>query len=560
MKNQQFLLKIWLGGLICAFCSAQAGAQVDDKEIVVEKEREIKIKPANKSFEKIAPIKLSKDIETLNYQFNEAKFLPNALKINLNPPKADADLVDAEVTDDDLPLRGLLRAGGGNYGTTYLEGDIQHRFSEKLNYGLNFRHLAAQNGPVAKEFSGFSQNSIKGQLHYYLANSVLKADIGYRRDVRRFYGYDLASLATLDINDLRQIFNRFELNLNHSRTEVKSKFRHSLGLKFNFLSNNRDLSENLAGLLGKIEYDFSEELRFKVAGQVFLTQIGQASEKNNRNFFQIKPSLRYSLDKFWIEGGINLAYDNDPLVTTNNLHLYPVLTAEYQLAGALRVYAGLAGELQRTSLNDFSEQNPFINNQNLVFLHTNQTLEFKGGLRGNLNQNFTYDINASVGNYKNLPFFVNSLQDSAKFQLLYEIETSQIFQLGGELSYSQADKFQIRLQSHYYGYNLKTLAEPWHRPNLTANLLVTAQPIDKLKLNLDFQVLSGLRAYNFMSNRPTNLSTIADLSLKADYLILDNFSAFSAVNNILGTEYQRFLYYPNQGINFLIGLTYGFGR
>jgi outer membrane cobalamin receptor len=259
-------------------------------------------------------------------------------------------------------------------------------------------------------------------------------------------------------------------------------------------------------------------------------------------------------------GGVNLAYDNDPIVTTNNFRVYPVLGAEYQLAEALRVYAGLSGELQRTSLNDFSWQNPFLNNQNLTFLHTNQTLEFKGGLRGKLNQNFTYDVSAALGNYKNLSFLVNSLQDSAKFQLLYEPETSQIFRVGGELTYSQTDQFQIRLQSNYYGYNLETIADPWHRPNFTTNLIATAQPIEKLKLNLDFQVLGGLRGYNFISNRQVNLATIADLSLKVDYLVLDNFSAFVAVNNILGTQYQRFLYYPNQSINFLIGLTYGFGR
>jgi hypothetical protein len=557
IQNQQFLLKIWLGWLICAFCVAQAGAQVDDKEIVVEKEREIKIKPANKSFEKIAPIKPSKGIETLDYQFNDVKFSPSALKINLNPPKADADLGDVEATDDELPLRLFLRAGGGNYGTTYLEGDFQHRFSEKLNYGLNFRHLAAQNGAVAQEFSGFSENSVKGQVKYYLDNSVLSADVGYRRDVRRFYGYDLASLATFDVSDLRQIFNRFELNLNHASTDVSSKFRHSLGLKLNFLNNNRNLSETIAGLLGKMEYDFSDELRFKLDGQAFLLPLQLNGDKLNRNFFQLKPSVRYTLDKFWIEAGVNLASANDEFIE-NSLRLYPVLMAEYQLIDKLHLYAGIKGEMQRTTLNDFSWQNPFLDNA--IPLHTNQLWEFSGGLKGKLNQSFTYDVSAALGNYKNLPFFVNNLQDSAKFQLLYEPETSQIFRLGGELTYNQTDQFQIRLQSNYYAYNLETIAEPWHRPNLTANLIATVQPVEKLKLNLDFQVLGGLRGYNFISNRQVNLSTIADLSLKADYLFLDNFSAFLAVNNILGTQYQRFLYYPNQGINFLIGLTYGFGR
>ena len=70
--------------------------------------------------------------------------------------------------------------------------------------------------------------------------------------------------------------------------------------------------------------------------------------------------------------------------------------------------------------------------------------------------------------------------------------------------------------------------------------------------------MSGLQARNFQTNREIKLDAIIDLNFKFTYLISDHFDVFVSANNILGKNYQRYLYYPTQGVNFLGGLSYSF--
>jgi outer membrane cobalamin receptor len=67
-----------------------------------------------------------------------------------------------------------------------------------------------------------------------------------------------------------------------------------------------------------------------------------------------------------------------------------------------------------------------------------------------------------------------------------------------------------------------------------------------------------LKAKNFQTNKTIALKDIIDLNLKIDYLLTRHFSAYVSINNILGRQYERFAYYPQQGLNFLGGLSFSF--
>ena len=54
------------------------------------------------------------------------------------------------------------------------------------------------------------------------------------------------------------------------------------------------------------------------------------------------------------------------------------------------------------------------------------------------------------------------------------------------------------------------------------------------------------------------LKPIIDLNLKFTYLLSDHWDVFVSANNILNKSYQRYLYYPTQGVNFLGGMSYSF--
>ena len=80
----------------------------------------------------------------------------------------------------------------------------------------------------------------------------------------------------------------------------------------------------------------------------------------------------------------------------------------------------------------------------------------------------------------------------------------------------------------------------------------------KLFVTGDLYFYEGLQGKNFVTNRVQKLPTIWDANLKIDYFLGTQFAAFVSLNNIVGQNYQRYLYYPSQGLNFLGGITYSF--
>ena len=109
-----------------------------------------------------------------------------------------------------------------------------------------------------------------------------------------------------------------------------------------------------------------------------------------------------------------------------------------------------------------------------------------------------------------------------------------------------------------YDYNVKRLEAAWNRPKVVVTWNNSFVFSKKLFATLDLYYLSGLEGKNFATNRVVKQKAIADLNLKIDYLLTRHFSAFVSVNNLLGRTYERYLYYPQQGLNFLGGLSFSF--
>ena len=105
---------------------------------------------------------------------------------------------------------------------------------------------------------------------------------------------------------------------------------------------------------------------------------------------------------------------------------------------------------------------------------------------------------------------------------------------------------------------LRLAGRPVHRPDLTINWFNALTISKKLFVTSDFYILRGIKAKNFQTGEVTKMPVIADLNFKIDYLLTRNFSAFVQLNNVLGKQYQRYQYYPQQGLNFIGGLSFSF--
>ncbi|GAB4402525.1 MAG: hypothetical protein OHK0053_26570 [Microscillaceae bacterium] len=533
---------------------AQGPGEVQNTRIEIIKEKQIRLQPAAKRYDPVPPLSPQTNEAAMLYELKDVKVELPLSKIEINPFLEKQSLV--KDLWEAKPLKILVKGAYGNYATSLAEVQAQYALNEKQRFGAFFQHRASGRGEVADDFSALSRNVVGLYGSFFLENSAVLAQFEYRRQVNRFYGYDPLQIENLDRDTLRQRFDRFRLTAQYRGIDAQAAFQYEAALKITALADAFAASETQIGLEGRLAYRVSETGQVTMPLEAYFMQRKDGLTQN-RPYLQAAPAFRYQADNFGLLAGVRLAYENEEVAGQNDFHLYPLLRGEYQLNEALQMYAALQGGLQRVTLDGLVAQNPFLGPQ-VALLHTNQRWEATLGVQGTLSGKLRYQLRGSYGQYENLGFFFNQPLDTARFVVAYETDAANILQVGGQLGYEFSEKYQLKLGLDFFNYDLPTLEAPFHRPTFTAQLTATARPIEDLRLQLYAQVLDGIQAFNPSTALRQGLDTIADVSFEAEYLIFKNFSAFLSANNLLARAYPRYLHYPGQGFNFLIGLTYAF--
>ena len=88
------------------------------------------------------------------------------------------------------------------------------------------------------------------------------------------------------------------------------------------------------------------------------------------------------------------------------------------------------------------------------------------------------------------------------------------------------------------------------------------QDDSKAKVYLANAIPPGSMVYppipNFNNEKVINVKGFVDLGVGADYKINPKFAAFIKINNLLNTNYSKYLYYRVNGLNAFGGITYSF--
>ncbi len=529
------------------FNTAFGQGEIEDKVVIIEKERKLDLPEANRNFEKVHFDVKTPPAKPQEYKLEEVKLnlpsLPSKIKLLMMP---------------DEPLKkfygNYVKAGFGNYGTPYLEAFINSKRSEKYLYGLHYKHYSSKNGPVGKSLSGMSDNLAEAYGKYFTSNQVISGGIGYSRMRFNYYGGDEN---LLKFQDIKQVYQLFNVNAGIENLDKTNQISYNLGLNYYHLSDRFKAKEGefLADFNGV--YKLDEDRKVNV-GAILSLSNRKDSSKVNRAFFILKPSYSMVMDKIRLNLGFNVAYTNDSVKSVKGVHLYPNLKAEYDVVDKqLIAYAGLDGEMQKNTLRKFVYDNPYLGN-NAAILHTNKSIEFFVGAKGHVIGKLNYNARFSYQNYKNLYFFNNGNPDTSRFVTLYDKGNTSLTQLTGELSYDVSKELLVEYKLNYYGYNVSDFEYAWERPSFYTSFSGRYNLEKKIFINVDIYYISGLKAKNFVKNEVVKLKSITDLNLKVEYRFSPAFSAFLEFNNILSKKYQRYLYYPVKGINVLGGLTYSF--
>lgn len=494
------------------------------------------------------------------------------------PDKGKAASVDKEAREKYYNNYATL--GVGNYGTINAELFVTENVSDTDYMGGMLRHLSSQGGIEDVKLDDKYYNTALDLTYGSRQQGYnWSTDLGYQNQVYNWYGLPLEYVdftpETIGEVDPQQTYHTFYIG---GKIQTKDSYFHDASAQYKRFWDGYGSAENRFFLKPSLDIPIMNE-KIKVdfvadyVGGTFEKDINDMTDLSYSHFnLGIQPSLLYQKEDLSVQLGAGIFYSmgkmNDE--TDNKIFVYPQVKASYKVVGDLMVaYAGAEGTLRQNSYADFVSQNPFVS-PTLAVAPTDQQYDIYVGLKGKLASTVAYNIRGSYMNEDNRAFFVNnallsSLGDDEgysygnSFGLVYDrLQTISFF---GELKADFSQKVHFGINGTYYSYSTDDLDEAFNMPQMKvgASLDIDITPKWYAGTNIFF---TGERKDIVMLNsgdlETVTLKSFFDLNAHLGYKYNERLTGFLKLNNITGQDYQRWVNYPVQGFQFLIGASYKF--
>ena len=527
---------------------------MDSQEITIEKSRKIDLPPATRLFNKIPGLKPTAEQRKMTYEFQDRKLTVG------DPRITPGVLSPATTAPDETPsYNNYVKLGAGNYSTFFGEGFVGYNALSNLSLEASARHLSSGVGPVDGKNSAQSDTRLRLTGKYLTDAFKFQADLGYDRNAYNFYGYsrEFARLPTFNADLLKQRLNtvNFKVGIENANTDNAIDYSLKTGitsLRDRYNASETDWATNFGASLGITDKVFA-----LLTADAFVTQRSDGPIVDNRNLFRVRPTFKYATSFLTVTAGINAVNETDKRQNINNTRAFPVLDIDVVPVGNIHFFAGVNGDIDRNTLRSFLTENKWLARE-VPLLNTTKNIDIYGGSKGALGGGFSYEGRVSYATYRNFATFNNNLIDTTRFFVLYDAGTANVLTVSAQLTFAQKDKFRSSLRGDFFNYGIDRLEAAWGRPRTAATWTNSYMLDKKLFITADFYFYEGIKNKNPSTGITYTLNPIYDANVKIDYFLGKQVSAFVSLNNIFGQQYQRYLYYPVQGLNFLGGISYSF--
>ncbi|MXN92398.1 TonB-dependent receptor [Flavobacterium sp. Sd200] len=501
------------------------------------------------------------------------------------PAKGKAAAVDKEAREK--LFNNYATLGLGNYGTINAELFVTQNLNDGQYVGGMLRHLSSQGGIKDvllddKYYNTGLDLTYGSRQQDYNWNT----DLGYQHQVYNWYGLPLEfrtfDEATVNSIDEQQTYHTFYIG---GKVTTKDSFFHEASAQYKRFWDAFGSAENRFFIKPSFDVDVASE---KVKVDIIADYAGGDFEKNYytnddltySNFnLGVQPSILFQQGDVSVQLGAGVFYSMGKINDNkdNKFFIYPQIKASYKLVGDLLVaYGGAEGGLKQNSYADFVSQNPFVS-PTLPVMPTNQQYDIYVGLKGKVAEGVAYNIRGSYQSEDDRAFFVNNnaleiLPDrdlkgysyGNSFGLVYDkLKTVSFF---GELKANLSKKIAFGINGTYSSYSTDQ-AEAWNLPEIKVGASLDADITQKWYAGVNvFFVgdrkdrigVTDVTDPTLYTLQTVTLDNYFDLNAHAGYKYSDRLTGFLKLNNIIGQDYQKWLNYPVQGFQFLLGASYKF--
>ncbi|MBA9075256.1 hypothetical protein GGR22_003442 [Flavobacterium gossypii] len=573
--------------LLFLFAGVQAGfAQKKDENIGTEVVNVVK--PYTPTISDAFKVKETPTLEDEdNTKKEEIKYNIFSFPVasTFTPAKGRAAAVDK--TKQEKLYKNYATLGVGNYGTLNAELFVTENLNRNEYVGGMLRHLSSQGGIddilLDDKFYNTSLDLTYGNQQKDFSWNV---DAGYQHQVYNWYGLrnDFAN-DLADPQDRQDLINSIDPQQTYQNIYVGGRFsaKESIfkeaSLKFNHFSDAFGSSENRFYVKPTVGFEVSGR---KINANFIIDYLGGSFEKDyfgltdiNYGYTNIgvQPSFVYQQDDLTVNLGAGLFYSMDNENSDNKFFVYPQITATYRIVGDVMIaYAGAEGSLKQNSYRDLVQENFFVS-PTLGIAPTDQKYDVYVGLKGKIANNVGFNIRGSYKNEDQKAMFLNNPYNNENanqegyafgnsFNVVYDnVKTISFF---GELKADLSKNVSFGVSGTFNSYTTDDQAEAWNLPEL------------QIAANLDFNITEKWYAgtslffvgerkdvFSYTSLLRNELETVTldscfDLNAHVGYRYNDRLTAFLKGNNLTSQDYQKWLNYPVQGIQVMLGASYKF--
>lgn len=480
-----------------------------------------------------------------------------------------------------------LAAGFGNNSTPFAELFIHHATRFESDFGLYAKYISSENSidssPLNSNFSNMNFGTYYKQEE---RSFTWRLGANYQKDTYNWYGLPSAfafTPTTISAINPEQSHTNFD-------TEAEIIFEDSY-----INSGKANLSFFSDGLSSK-ELQFSLKPKFQISlkniGKKFndltldtsvdylngeFAQSYSSTNKLEHSFFTlgVAPKYNFEAKNFTIKLGAKLYFTSDLENKVSQVYVYPDVNISYPIVrNFVNAYIGAGGDLKTNTYKEFAASNPYVS-PTLYITQTNKKYEFFGGLNGKLSSNVSYDLKASYSDEDDKALFTrnNSKSNGSNSSGLlgYEFGNSftvvyddiSTFSFNGEVTIDLSSNLVIGANGEFNSYTLTNQAEAWNLPTMSAAVFGNYKTT-KWYGGANIFIVSKRKEVMFGGIYPSSingtqpLKSYVDFNLNGGYHINDKFTAFLKLNNVLGSDYQRFSNFTVQGLQVLGGVSYKF--
>lgn len=474
-------------------------------------------------------------------------------------------------------LPGYVRVGYGNYNNLDVYGNYLFRLSDKDRLNVNFQ-MDGMKGVLDMPFG----NEREWNAYYYRT----RANVNY---LHQFGKLDLNVAGNFGLSNFnyepygfdlkKQKFTSGDVHMGVKSTDemLPLQFRAETNLMlYNrqhcqfFGSVNETQIRTLGSVSGRINDEQQVLIGLRMDNLIYSTDSKHYKTDikdifDSRTLLNLNPAYELNSDDWRLHVGANIDLS---FGSGKAFRVSPDVTAQYVFSDSYVLYAKATGGRQLNDFRRLETYNPYLNPSNRVadtYEQVNAALGFKASPTPGL----WFDI---FGGYQNLKDDLYQMENAwiggtgGNFIDLDQTDTDN-FYAGARASYAYKDIFSLTAEGTYYHwtadetlmdkpgspqYNLALLMKPEFKFGFNAEV----HPLPTLWINLGYEYI--YRAERLYSFDKSTIPAVSNLSLGATYNLYKGLSVYVKADNLLNKQYQYYLAYPVEGINFVGGLSFRF--